>query len=186
MACTVSGYVLDDSERTSTKSSTDAGIEGCSIVLFDTTTAAAQETTTDRSGYYTFDVSTAGTYTLYEPVVINTATPPTTFTQPANYNLSTTQRKRSLTITSTDITSGTAFSDYNFGHTSVTPFDCAIYGYQVNGDPSVMSEINLISGDVINLGTLTPDGKYNAIGYNINNNLIFGYNLTTYKVVCMS
>ena len=86
MACTVSGYVFDDSERTSTRASTDSGIAGCSIVLFNATTSKAQETTTDSSGYYTFDVSDAGSYTLYEPIISNTSTPPTTFTQPTNYN----------------------------------------------------------------------------------------------------
>ncbi|MCG8399031.1 hypothetical protein LWS67_21280, partial [Bacillus atrophaeus] len=179
MPASISGTVFDDLNGNGTLDPGEPGIPNAFVVLrnpngFCTTTQ------TNASGNYTFsNLTVPGSYTIYETVEDPGATcPPVTFTQPTGFNTSTTPRTLTVNITQTQINNNVAFINRNFGHQSIETWPCSSNGLQVAGTPSAtMFEINLVTGASNSLGTVTPPGLYNAIGFSALDNTIWGYRI---------
>ena len=98
------------------------------------------------------------------------------YPQPTGYNFSSTQRTYYIPVTQDDIDNDEMFEDNFFGHLSLTAFSCSYYGYQVSGaDSSSFAKIDLSAGVESDSKVLSPEGQYNAIGYNTQNGFIYGY-----------
>lgn len=66
------------------------------------------------------------------------------------------------------------------------PFQCSQEGIQVALNPSVLYLLNLVTGSLTTVGPITPSGSYNAIGYSVIDNYIYGYGITTDRVIRLS
>ncbi|WP_036836521.1 DUF6923 family protein, partial [Pontibacillus litoralis] len=71
----------------------------------------------------------------------------------------------------------------NFGHEDVESFGCSANGLQVALTPSQLFEINLVTGSSTNLGIITPNSGYNAVGFSVVDNTIYGYDEINRRVV---
>ncbi|WP_036836504.1 DUF6923 family protein, partial [Pontibacillus litoralis] len=78
-----------------------------------------------------------------------------------------------IDVTQTDIDTNQVFTE-NFGHEDVESFECSPNGLQVALVPSRVFEINLVTGSSTNLGFITPNGEYNAVGFSVLDNSIYG------------
>ncbi|GMQ62825.1 DUF6923 family protein [Vallitalea maricola] len=67
-----------------------------------------------------------------------------------------------------------------------TPFGCIQEGIQIAGAPTDMYYIDLVSGSETLIGALTPSATYNAIGFSVVDNYIYGYDQTNNRVVRIS
>lgn len=168
---TISGIIFDDVNQIGVYSTGAAGIPNVSISLLQPD-GVCLTATSDASGAYSFtDLSQIGDYTLYETVSTPNACPPTTFTQPTGFRSSSTQRTIIVNIPNAGSTSSTNY----FGHTNPLSFSCTSDGIQVAQNPSQLYNINLVTGQLTAKGPLQPSGLYNAIGYNIIDNNLYGY-----------
>lgn len=183
MAATISGIVFNDLNHNGTFNTGEPGIENAFVVLQDTggTCISVQS---DASGNYSFtNITVAGAYTLWETVETPGATcPPTNFSQPSGFNESTTPRQRDVTVTTTQINNNTTISGNNFGHDNLTSNGCTSFAYQVQGTPTTFTQIDLVTGGTINLGTLTPSSTFAGTGYNVIDGNFWGNNTTTGRV----
>lgn len=66
------------------------------------------------------------------------------------------------------------------------PFSCGQGGIEVAGMPSNLYTINLVNGVTTLVNQLTPEGNYNAIGYSVIDNYVYGYNRTVNRIVRIS
>lgn len=186
MAANITGTVFNDVNRNGTFDAGDTGIVSVNVVL-QSPGGGCQIVVTDATGSYSFTgLTTSGNYTLYETVAIPNGCPPTNFTQPSGSNSSTTQRTITLNVTQANIDNNNTLANNNFGHVSNVIFGCDQTAYQVSSVPSNMSTIDLLTGQVVNQGVLTPSATYNAIGYSVVDGTIYGYNVTTNKVISIS
>ncbi|WP_036836501.1 DUF6923 family protein, partial [Pontibacillus litoralis] len=160
----------------------DPGIPNVTVVVEDPN-GNCTTTMTDGLGDYTFPgLTIVGTYTVYETVADpGIACPPTLFTQPPGYTTSTTSRVRTIDVTQTDIDTNQAFTE-NFGHEDVESFECSPTGLQVALNPSRLFEINLVTGASTLQGFLSPAVVYNAVGFSVVDNAIYGYNQNSLNV----
>lgn len=174
MPASISGIIFNDVNLSGVYAPGDPGIPNVYVSLRspDGTCQTAQS---NASGNYSFaNLTQPGTYQIYETVSLPNACPPTTFTQPTGFITSTTQRQLALSITQAQINANTAFSSEYFGHNNTPVFGCTTTGLQVAGSPSTLYNINLITGVVTPRGPLTPSNGYNAIGYSVLDNFIYG------------
>ena len=190
-AASIQGMIFEDNALSGSFNIDDNVIANVCVVLKTPGETTLRTTLSNSGGIYTFDnITTAGTYTLYETVSapVNTTTLPTTFSQPNGYNFSTTHPTLFVDITQDDIDySYVLSSNYDFGHLSLTPFNCSMYGYQVSGEGnSSFATIDLKTGVESDSETLSPAGQYNAIGYNVQNGYIFGYCQSATQFCCIS
>lgn len=178
---TISGIIFDDVNENGTYDGGDTGIASVYVALRqpDGTCINVQSI---GDGTYSFTgLTQTGNYTLYETVGSPNACPPTSFTQPTGYTSSSTQRQITINIPNATTTS----ANNNFGHSNpVTTPAYATLGIQVAGSPnSSYYRINLLSGVTTDVGVMSPTGFYNAIGYNVVDSNIYGFNRSTFKVV---
>ncbi|RFA31687.1 hypothetical protein CAI16_20240, partial [Virgibacillus dokdonensis] len=175
MPASITGIVFDDVNGNGVYDGGEPGIPNVFVVLQDPN-GVCTDVQTDGSGNYTFpSLTVAGDYTVYETVADPLVScPPTNFTQPTGFNTSTTPRTIALTITATDIANNVVFSNQNFGHQNITTWTCDPNAFQIAGVPTGAFSINLVTGASTSLGQLTPAGTYNAIGFNVQDNTIWG------------
>lgn len=188
MPASITGFIFNDLNQNGIRDPGEPGIPNAyaSLLLPGGTCVQTQS---DATGSYTFaGLATAGVYQVSETVSIPNACPPTVFTQPTGFTNSTTPRVITQSITQAQITANTAFTGKNFGHTNATPFGCSSKGILVSGPAGTtnLSTIDLMTGAVTNVGAITPAALYNAIGYSIVDNNLYGYDGTTNQVVRIS
>lgn len=188
MAAIISGNIFNDLNQNGIFTPGDPGIPNAylSLLLPDGTCTQVQS---DASGNYSFaGLTLPGTYKIYETVSVPNACPPTVFTQPSGMTNSTTPRVITVPITQAQIDAGTTIPNERFGHANVVAFGCSTEGVLVSGSGAAtnLSTVDLMTGVSTTVGPLTPTGVYNAIGYSIVDNNLYGYDGTTKQVVRIS
>ena len=183
MSATITGIVFNDLNHNGQYDSGEPGIPGVFIVLSGASGCISMQT--DINGSYSFSISAAGIYTVYEPVADpDGACPPTVFTEPAGYTMSNGPRKLSVTVTAAQISNNTTITGKSFSHDTVdAPIFCDTTMIQFVGQPTEWCNINIITGTPIMYGLLNPADYVNAIGYNTLDNYVYGYDLTTSNIV---
>lgn len=66
------------------------------------------------------------------------------------------------------------------------PFTCSQYGYQIAFAPTNLYQVDLVTGSTTLMGALTPSSTYNAIGFSVIDNYIYGYDQTNSRVIRIS
>ncbi|WP_242310982.1 DUF6923 family protein [Bacillus cereus group sp. BfR-BA-01331] len=185
MAATISGIVFNDLNHNGQFDPGEPGIPNVFVVLFSSTAATCITTQTDINGNYSFTVTAAGTYTVYEPVANPGDTcPPTNFTQPDGFTMSNGPRKLTITVTAAQINNGATIANQNFSHDTVNnPLDCTTTMIQFAGTPSIWYNINVVTGATLIQGTVNPPVNINAIAYNTLDNYIYGYDQLNNNIV---
>ncbi|WP_242269080.1 DUF6923 family protein [Bacillus cereus group sp. BfR-BA-01352] len=185
MAATITGIVFNDLNHNGQFDPGEPGIPGVFVVLFSSTAGTCITAQTDANGNYSFTVTTAGSYTVYEPVANPDGTcPPTNFTQPDGFTMSNGPRKRTISVTATQINNGATIANQNFSHDTVNdPLGCTTTMIQFAGTPSTWFNINVVTGATVAQGTVNPALNINAIGYNTLDNFIYGYDQLTNNIV---
>ena len=177
MPATISGVVYNDLNHNGIYDTGEPGISGAYVYL--SSSSGMVEVQTDTNGNYSFSVNSAGSYTIYETVAQNTTNPPTNFTQPTGFTVSNGPRKIPVTVTTANISGGAVLGNNNFAHdTNTNLLTCNASFIQFVGNPTAWVTINLVTGNAVNQGGLNPSHYINAIGYNILDNYIYGYNDT--------
>ncbi|TVX93740.1 DUF7507 domain-containing protein [Paenibacillus agilis] len=180
MPATITGIVFNDLNHNGTFNPGEPGIPNVFVVLFSSSAGTCTSVQTDANGNYSFSITTAGTYTVYEPVANPGATcPPTTFTQPSGFTVSNGPRKLTVTVTAAQVTGNATIANQNFSHdTTNNPLFCTATMVQFSGQPTQWFNINLVTGTAISQGIVNPAVSINAIGYNPLDNYIYGYDRT--------
>ena len=182
MAATISGVVFSDLNHNGIYDSGEPGIGGTYVYL--SSSAGLVEAVTDAGGNYQFTVTAPGTYTVYETVLPNSVNPPVSFGQPAGFTMSNGPRKSSVTVNAANITGGAVLQGGNFGHdTNAAPVVCSTDMIQFVGTPTEWVNINLVTGNPTMAGLLTPADYVNAIGYNVLDFYLYGYDVTVSQLV---
>ncbi|WP_094868791.1 DUF7507 domain-containing protein [Paenibacillus sp. VTT E-133280] len=177
MAATITGTVFNDLNHNGQFNPGEPGIPNVNVVLYSNSSGTCISTLTNVNGVYSFSVTVAGTYTIYETVTDSEVTcPPTTFTQPSGFTMSNGPRKLSVTVTTAQINNNATIANQNFSHdTTDNPLSCNTRMIQFAGRPSVWYYINVVTGATVIQGTVSPPVDINAIGYNPLDNYIYGY-----------
>ncbi|QJD82955.1 DUF7507 domain-containing protein [Cohnella herbarum] len=185
MAATLTGIVFNDINHNGQFDPGEPGIPNVFVVLFSNTGGTCIPAQTDVNGIYSFTVTVAGTYTVYEPVANPGATcPPSTFTQPSGFTMSNGPRKITITVTAAQISSNATIANQNFSHdTTNNPLSCNSRLIQFAGRPSIRYSISVVTGTATVLGTVSPPVDINAIGYNPLDNYIYGYDQLNNNIV---
>ena len=177
MAATITGTVFNDLNHNGAIDATDVPISGVYVYLVGP--SGMMEAVTGADGTYSFNVATAGSYTVFETVAQNQSSPPVLFAQPAGFTLSNGARKIPVAVTAANISGNAVLSGNNFAHdTNSNPLYCQDTFIQFVNDPTTWVSINLVTGEPVMQGNLSPAYYINAIGYNVLDNYIYGYNLT--------
>ncbi len=185
MPATISGRVFNDLNHNGQFDTGEPGISGAFVVLYSTA-GGCVAATTNSSGIYSFSITTAGTYTIYEPVADpGSACPPTNFTQPSGFTVSNGPRKLYVTVTAAQISSGATIANNNFSHdTSSNTIPCDTTLNQFARDASTTGSvtgwfvINIVTGASALKTYLTPRDVVNAVGYNEQDGFIYGIDYT--------
>ncbi|MCR8842103.1 GEVED domain-containing protein [Paenibacillus sp. SC116] len=185
MPATITGIVFNDLNHNGLFDAGEPGIPNVFVVLFSSTGGTCASTITDANGNYSFTITTAGTYTVYETVADPGLTcPPTTFTQPTGFTVSNGPRKFTIVVTAAQVTGNAVIANQNFSHdTTDNPLFCTTTMVQFSGRPTEWFNINLVTGAAISQGLLNPALEVNAIGYNPLDNYVYGYEQTTNHIV---
>ncbi|MBD8499220.1 DUF7507 domain-containing protein [Paenibacillus arenosi] len=185
MPATITGIVFNDLNHNGVFNPGEPGIPNVFVVLFSNTGGTCASTITDANGNYSFTITTAGTYTVYESVADPGLTcPPATFTQPSGFTVSNGPRKLTIVVTAAQVTGNAVIANENFSHdTTDNPLFCTTTMVQFSGRPTEWFNINLVTGAAISQGIVNPALEINAIGYNPLDNYIYGYEQTTNHIV---
>ena len=185
MAAIISGKVFNDANHNGIYDSGENGIANVYVTLYSSINQSCVSTQTDSSGNYSFSISQTGNYSVYETVTnINSSCPPVNFTQPDGFTMSNGPRKFSLAITQTQINNNTTIGNNNFSHDTIdNELECTASFIQFAGNPTNWYNINVVTGIPEIKTTLSPANYVNAIGYNILDNYIYGYDQTTGSIV---
>lgn len=182
MAATITGIIYYDLNHNGQYDTGEPGIPGVFIVLANAGGCVTAQT--DANGIYNFTVTTAGAYTVYEPVISPTACPPTEFAQPDGFTMSNGPRKLAVTVTQAQINNAATINGQNFSHDTInSPLSCNTRMVQFVGRPTSWYDINIVTGQPALHGTLSPAQDVNAIGYNPLDDYIYGYSQTTNNLV---
>lgn len=188
MPASISGITFNDLNQNGTFNPGDPGIPNAYISLLSPNGTCTQ-VQSNASGNYSFTgLTVPGTYQIFETVSLPNACPPTAFTQPTGFTNSTTPRTITLPISQAQIDANTAFPNQNFGHTTAAAFGCSGDGILVSGPSGTtnLSTIDLMTGASTTIGGVLPAALYNAIGYSIVDNNLYGYDANTNQVVRIS
>lgn len=183
MAATITGIVFNDLNHNGQYNIGEPGIAGVFVILSNAAGCVPAQTGDD--GNYSFTVTAAGAYTVYEIVADPGSTcPPAEFTQPDGFTMSNGPRKLSVTVTAAQVNNGATIASQNFSHDTVSAaMVCGTTMYQFVGRPTSWYNIDIVTGASTLYGALSPAGEVNAIGYNILDNYIYGYNQTSNTIV---
>lgn len=185
MPATISGIVFKDLNHNGQYNPGEPGIPDVFVVLYNTASDVCTEAITDAGGEYSFSINTAGTYRVYETVEDpgNTC-PPSEFTQPDGYTLSNGPRVLTITVTAAQIANNTVIGSQNFSHDTIdNPLSCTTTMIQYVNEPTQWFNINVVTGDSVLQGLLNPAHDVNAIGYNLLDDYIYGYDQTVHQIV---
>lgn len=184
MPATITGIVFNDLNHNGVFNAGEPGIPNVYVVLYNQTGGTCISMQTDANGNYSFSITTAGTYSVYETVVSSAACPPTAFTQPAGFTMSNGPRKITLAVTGAQISGNVTIAGQNFSHdTTTNSLSCSSTLIQFSGRPSVWYNINVVTGQATVQGTVSPALDINAIGYNPLDNYIYGYDQLNNHIV---
>ena len=148
MPATITGVVFHDLNHNGVRDVGEAGISGVFLTLFHVSASTCQQTVTDANGVYSFSVTTAGAYRIYETVATADACPPSLFTQPPGFTLSNGPRVRTVTVTAAQIAANAVIGDQNFSHDTVEdPLDCTTTMVQFVNTPTEWYDIDVITGN---------------------------------------
>lgn len=186
MPAIISGIVFVDVNRNASFAAGAPGIANVFLTLKDPNNNCTQIQTLSNGSYFFTGLTIPGAYRVYETVITANACPPTVFTQPAPYNLSTTQRVLDVTVTQADIDNSITLANQNFGHLYYEPMDCPTVGLQVALNPAHFYTINVVSGLTTDLGIITPRSPYNAFGYNVINNILYGNSFSSGRFITLN
>ncbi|WP_419886692.1 DUF6923 family protein [Paenibacillus sp. B-A-8] len=177
MAATITGTVFNDLNHNGQFNPGEPGIPNVSVVLYSNSCGTCVSTLTNVNGVYSFPITVAGSYFVYETVTDSGAScPPTTFSQPSGFTMSNGPRKLTVTITKSQISNNATVANQNFSHdTTNNPLSCNTTMIQFAGRPSVWYYLNVVTGATVIQGTVSPPVDINAIGYNPLDNYIYGY-----------
>ena len=177
MPATISGIVFNDLNHNGIYDTGEPGI--ASVYVYLSSSSGMLETQTDANGNYSFSVTAAGSYTIYETVVQNTVNPPMDFEQPSGFTVSNGPRKIQVAVTAANVSGNAVLGGHNFAHdTNTNPLICSATFIQFVGNPTEWVNINLVTGNDVIQGNLNPPDYINAIGYNALDNYIYGYDDT--------
>jgi len=177
MPATITGIVFNDLNHNGIYDTGEPGI--ADVYVYLSNSSGMVEAQTDASGNYSFSITAAGSYTIYETVVSNAVNPPTTFTQPNGFTVSNGPRKISITVTAANISGNAVLSGNNFAHDiNTNTLTCTANFIQFVGNPTEWVTINLVTGTATDRGGLNPPHYINAIGYNPLDDYIYGYDDT--------
>lgn len=183
MAATINGIVFHDLNHNGQYDAGEPGIPGVAVILYRNA-AGCVLVQTGPDGTYSFTVTAAGTYTVYETAITPDACPPTVLGQPSGFTMSNGPRKQTLTVTAAQINNNAVIAGQSFSHdTLIAPLVCNTQMIQFVGRPTSWYNINIVTGQSILQGPLTPAHDVNAIGYNPLDNYIYGYDQTTNNLV---
>lgn len=184
MPATITGVVFNDLNHNGVFNPGEPGIAGVFVILYSNASGVCTPVQTDAGGVYSFSITTAGTYTVYETVGNPGATcPPTVFSQPAGFTMSNGPRKLTITVTAAQVTGNAVLGSNNFSHDTINnPLGCEASMIQFAGNPTIWYNINIVTGTAIAQGPLNPSVYVNAIGYNTLDNYIYGYETTNHIV----
>ncbi|QHW31015.1 DUF11 domain-containing protein [Paenibacillus rhizovicinus] len=185
MPATITGIVFNDLNHNGLFNPGEPGIPNVFVVLFNPAGGTCTPVLTDANGNYSFTITAAGTYTVYETVANPGATcPPTAFTQPPGFTMSNGPSKLTVAVSGAQVTGNAILANNNFSHDTVAnPLGCTTSMIQFTGRPSVWFNINIVTGSAIAQGTVNPPVDINAIGYNPLDNYIYGYDQTNNRLV---
>ncbi|WP_165279911.1 DUF6923 family protein [Paenibacillus protaetiae] len=177
MPATLTGIVFNDLNHNGQYDAGEPGIAGVNLVLFSNAGGTCMTVQSDINGNYSFTITAAGTYTVYEPVADPGAScPPVTFTQPAGFTMSNGPRKLTQIVTAAQVTNNVTITGHNFSHdTILNPLNCTTTMIQFAGRPSVWFNIDIVTGEETVQGTVSPPLDINAIGFNPLDSYIYGY-----------
>lgn len=184
MPAIITGTVFNDLNHNGVPDTGEPGIPGAYLTLSGPAATVCTETLTNVSGEYGFSVSAAGTYRIYETVESAAACPPANFAQPTGFFLSNGPRVRTITVTAAQVNNGAVIGAQNFSHdTTDDPLSCTATMVQFVNTPTQWFNIDVVTGASTPLGNLHPANNVNAIGYNILDDYIYGYDQTSNHIV---
>ena len=185
----ISGRVWDDANTNGVVDAGEAGIPDATVVLYDVTLGTCRSVHTGNDGSYSFSGLNSGDYRIYEAAGESTPVPaicpptesvadpntktvtPGSIADPDNHLSSTPNR--------IDVTLNGDLTDQNFGDFHSTPFaSCGRLAFMTQNDPSDLYRVDLVTGIANTLASEWTTST-NAIGYNILNDYIFGYDVST-------
>ena len=186
MPATITGLVFNDLNHNGQFDPGEPRIPNVFLTLFNTTASTCVQTSTAANGVYSFSVTTAGIYRIYETVASAASCPPTAFTQPSGFFLSNGPRVLTVTVTTGQISANATIGNQNFSHdTTDDPLDCTTTMVQFVNTPTEWFNIDIVTGTSMLEGLLNPPDNVNAIGYSTLDNYIYGYDQTTNHIVRM-
>lgn len=147
MAASITGVVYNDLNHNGLRDSGEPGISGVYVVLYNSISGCVTAQT-DAGGNYSFSVTAAGSYTVYEPVSSPTSCPPASFTQPVGFTMSDGPRKITVAVTAAQISNNATISNQNFSHDTVNaPLACTTRMIQFVDRPTSWYNINIVTGE---------------------------------------
>lgn len=186
MTATLTGIVYNDLNHNGQHNPGEPGIPNVFVTLFRVTNGACVQAATNANGVYSFTVHQKGVYRIYETVVSANSCPPTVFTQPPGFSLSNGPRVLTVVVEEEDSLSDEdqIIDHLDFSHDATDdPLDCTTTMVQFVNTPTEWFDIDVVTGDSTFRGLLDPEDDVNAIGFNVLDNYIYGYDQTTHHVV---
>lgn len=191
MATKITGIVYNDLNHNGQHDPGEPGIANVSVTLLRMFNGKCEQTTTNATGNYSFSVKSKGIYRVYETVTPANACPPTVFTQPPGFNHSNGPRVLTVSVVCDDDEDGDRQDSGNcviihqdFSHDALnTPLTCTDALIQFVNTPTEWFDIDVITGASDFRGLLDPAHNVNAIGYNILDNFLYGYDQAANHIV---
>lgn len=183
MQATITGIVYNDLNHNGKFDTGEPGIPGVCVIVY-ARNFGCTTVMTDESGRYTFTTQSAADYTILETVAGPVTCLPKRYTQPPGFTMSNGPRKLYVTVTDEQVNKNEAIDNIDFSHDTVNkPVSCQNRMIHFKGTPSNWYDVNLVTGESTRLFALTPPDNVSAIGYNILDHYIYGYNQTTNGLV---
>lgn len=184
MATTIKGIVFNDLNHNGKLDPGEPGIPNVFVTLFRVVNGKCEQTMTDANGAYSFTVHPGGTYKIFETVANANACPPSLFTQPAGFFFSNGPRELTVEVENGEGDEDNIIGDQNFSHDATSnPLVCTDTLVQFVNTPTEWFDIDVVTGNSSFEGLLNPADDVNAIGYNVLDNYIYGYDQTTHHIV---
>lgn len=189
LATTITGTVFNDLNHNGQRDPGEPGIPNVFVTLMRVSNGTCVQTSTNAGGVYSFTVHADGTYKIFETVAAANACPPTLFTQPAGFTLSNGPRERTVIVEDDEDEQGddddnNVIAHQDFSHDTVdAPIACTDILVQFVNTPTEWFDIDVVTGVSTLLGLLIPADDVNAIGYNVLDEYIYGYDQTTNHIV---
>lgn len=190
MPAFITGTVFHDMDHDGRFTPGEPGIPGVNVVLYsaDSTQPGSPACTfvqTGTDGVYSFTVTEPGTYTVYETAIFPGSCPPSLVSQPPGYYHSNTPRKGTVILTQEEISGDNTVNGPDFGHDMWgIPYNCGPEMILFEGEqPTGRFAVNLVTGDAADMGPVQSPAAVNAVGFNTEDNFIYGYDQVQNTIV---